>query len=321
MSLWKKLRHRIEAAALRFFAWLIPRLSRQSCVRLANALGEIGSRLDRRGRAVALGNVRCALGGSLSDAEQLDVVRASYRNFARTMLDLFWAPALARPENRHWLRIHFDPAAAAALTRSGGVLLTLHYGNWEYASLAGAWAGYPALCVAEEFKNAALTPIMTALRQTSGQTIIPQDKSMLRMLRAVKRGGFAALLTDLTLKPGQASTIIRAFGMEMCVSMMHAVLAQRGGARIVPAITTPDPDGGCTVRFCAPLEVSEGCTTRQIAQQCWDFYEPTIRAKPALWLWPYKHFRYKPRGAEHEYPFYSNESGAFEKLRRKELRG
>ena len=105
MSLWKRIRHRMETAALRFLAWWIPTLSRSQCLRLANALGALGARFDRRGRAVALANVECAFGDRFSAAQMEEIVRASYQNFARAMLDLFWSPALARPENRHWLRL------------------------------------------------------------------------------------------------------------------------------------------------------------------------------------------------------------------------
>ena len=321
MSLWKRIRHRIEAASVRLFAWLIPRLSRERCVRLANALGEISFLLDRRGRAVALANVKCALGDTLSAEQHRDVVRASYRNFARTMIDLFWAPALARPENRHWLRIHFWEGHIELLDvqKRGAVLLTLHLGNWEWASLSAPWGGHPCIAVTEEFKNPALTGIFRSLRETTGQTIIPQENSMMKMLRTVKRGGCTALLTDLTLRPQQASTVIRAFGMEMCVSMLHAVLARRGEAAIVPAMCIPDADGGATIHYLAPLKFPADASLQQISQMCWDHFEPHIRARPGLWLWPYKHFRYKPRGTSDAYPFYANESGAFEKLRRKEL--
>lgn len=143
---------------------------------------------------------------------------------------------------------------------------------------------------------------------------------MLKMLRAVKRGGYAAFLSDLTLRPGEASTVIRAFGMELCVSILHAVLALRGGAVVVPFLCMPDADGGYTSEMYPPLGISDGATPQQVAQQCWDFYEPHVRKNPGLWLWPYKHFRYRPRGAGREYPFYANESGAFEKLRQKEIR-
>ena len=66
---------------MRWLAWFVPRLSRGSCVRLANAVGALGYLLDRRGRAVALSNVECALGDALTEEQRKEVVRASYQNF------------------------------------------------------------------------------------------------------------------------------------------------------------------------------------------------------------------------------------------------
>ncbi len=321
MPLWKNIRHRMEAAVLRAVAWVIPRLSRDRCVRLANGLGEIAYRLDVRGRTVALENLQCAFGETMSPARREEVSRQSYRNFARTMLDLFWSPAFADPANRKWVRIESWPRPHEMLGpgKPGVMFLTLHFGNWEWANLACGFAGYTFPAVAEHFKNPALTPVFTRLREISGATIIPQENSLLRMLKTVKRGGVTAMLADLTVPPSQAATIIQAFGMELCVSVMHAVLAQRGNATIIPVISRPDPDGGCTMLVAPPLPLAPGATFREIAQQCWDFYEPQIRKNPGFWLWSYKHFRYRPRSATTSYPPYANESGAFEKLRRREL--
>jgi KDO2-lipid IV(A) lauroyltransferase len=314
---WKRIRHAIEAALCRLLAWWIPHLTRRSCIHFANGIGRVAFLLDRRGREVALANVECALGPGLTPEQRLEIVQASYRNFARTMVDLFWSPALARPRNRHWLRSTGWEHLRARLDREkrGAVLLTLHYGNWEWASLASAWDLLPCLAVAEVFKNPGLDALFKSLRQVSGQTIIPQEKSMLRMLRHVKREGTVAFLADLTVAPDQASAVIRAFDLEMCVSVLHGVLALRGNAYVVPALCTPQPDGSSLLEASPPLEIPADATPATIAQLCWDFYEPHIRANPALWLWPYKHFRYKPHATPVPYPFYANEWDAFDKLR------
>lgn len=317
MSRWKKFRYRLEAAGCRLLTRWIPRLPRDRCVRLANALGEIVFLLDARGRAVALTNVECALGPDVTPARRREIVRESYRNFARSMVDLFWAPALARPENRHWVRMEgFDPIHERTRSeKRGKVFLTLHYAHWEWANIACAWEGFPCVAVAEHFKNPHLDAIFGAPRQISGQKLIPQEKSMLRMLREVKRGGNAAFLADLTVPPDQASAVIKTFALEMCVSVLHGVLALRGDALIFPCICMPAPDGSAVFRAYAPLDIPADATPAAIAQICWNFYEPIIRANPGLWIWPYKHFRYRPREATAPYPFYSSTSPVFEARR------
>ena len=314
MSLWKKVRYSFEGAALRLLAWGVPRLSRLSCVHLSNAIGELGYRFDLRGRSVALANVQCAFPEATPD-EHRRIVRASYRNFVRTMVDLFWAPKVT---GKHLRVSGWDAVLERAGREKRGILyISLHAGNWEWANLACGLAGAPSIAVAENFANAAVAPIITRLREATGQTIIPQENSMLRMMRTVKRGGRAGFLCDLGVHPAQAATVIRIFGMEISASIIHAVLAGRADALLVALHTTPQPDGTCDVRA-EVIEIPEGLTPQQIAQNCWDHFEPRLRREPGLWMWPYKHFRYRPRAAEKTYPFYANENGAFEKLRKKE---
>jgi lauroyl/myristoyl acyltransferase len=234
------------------------------------------------------------------------------------MLDLFWAQRLT-PENwREFLHAEGFEEIRTQLAeeKRGTVFLCVHQGNWEWASLVCGYLGFGNAVVAENFKNPRLTEIFRKLREHSGQTIIAQESSLLRMLRAVKRGGATGMLIDLNLRPTQAATVIEGFGMKMCVPLLHAVLAQRAGALLVPVVTEPRADG--TVRIVAHPGVAfpEGASVQEIAQRCWDVFEPIVRARPELWLWPYKHFRYKPRDAGHPYPAYANESGKFEKLRR-----
>ncbi len=102
----------------------------------------------------------------------------------------------------------------------------------------------------------------------------------------------------------------------MCATYMHAILAQRTGARLVPMTTLPNPDGTCRVIIHPPLVIPAGSTGQQIAQIAWNFLEKLIREKPELWMWVYKHWRFKPKGETRPYPYYAHESGKFEKLAR-----
>jgi len=317
MPFWKRIRHYLETASCRLLAWWIPHLSRKSCIHFANGIGTVAYLLDRRGRGVALANLECALGPDLTATQRREIAQASYRNFARTMVDLFWAPALARPENRHWLRATDWRPLRERLEREkrGAVIISLHFGHWEWGSLAAAWNGFPSMAVAENFKNPGLNALFKSLREVSGQTIIPQEKSMLRLLRHVKRGGSMAFLGDLTVPPIQASAAVRTFALEMCVSVLHGVLALRGDALVIPSLCLPEPDGGARLMAFEPLDIPPGATPATIAQLCWDHYEPIIRGNPALWLWSYKHFRYKPHATTTQYPPYANEWDAFDLLR------
>ncbi len=319
MSRWKNIRYRLERGGLELLAWLIPRLPRRVCIWLSAMCGEIAFACDGQGRAVAEENLECAFGERYSPRQRRQIARASYRNFARTMLDLFWAQNLTAENYRDYLHLEGFETVRERHARSpgGSIAITVHLGNWEWAGLALGFAGIPTFIVAENFKNPLLTETFHRLREVSGNTIIAQENSMLRLLKTVKRGSGTGMLLDLSLHPTQAATIIEGFGLKMCVSFLHAVLAQRAGTLLVPLETIPLPDGTCRVIAHPPVDFPAAATPHEIAQRCWDVFEPILRANPESWLWPYKHFRYRPRDASRPYPAYANDSSDFEKLLRR----
>jgi len=319
ISRWKKFRYRMEWLLLAGVAWSIPRLPRRICLELARFLGSLAYQVDRRGREVALANLAVVFGARYGESERRSIARRSYQNFARTMLDLFWSPRLTQENWRNYIEMAGDVEGFLRTRESdptpGGVIMCVHWGNFEWASLGAGFLGSSTMIVTETFKNARLSTLFSEARATSGHTIISQENSMIRLLKVVKRGGLAGMLIDLTFPPGQVSVAIDAFGHKMSVTFLHAVLAQRGGALLIPMHGEPLPDGRVRAVFESPISVPEGATPQQIAQICWDHFEPRIRERPELWMWAYKHWRYRPRAASPgDYPFYANCSAKFEEL-------
>ena len=264
---------------------------------------------------MALANIEAAFGERFSPKERAGIARASYCDFARTMLDLLWSPALTRENFRRYMRIKGIEVLENLRDRGeGAIVMCIHHGNFEWASQACALAGWSGVIVTQEFKNEQIGRVFKRCREASGQRIIGQEKSMIRMLKHVKKGGNSGMLLDLNIQPGEASTIIETFGMKLCASYLHSVLALRAGARLVPLEGRSQPDGTCDVLIHPPIEITPDATYRQVAQKCWDFFEPVIRDHPHHWLWSYKHWRYKPAGAEKDYPFYSHRNKAFDEL-------
>ena len=90
----RKIRYRLEWLGLKFATKFFPLLSRKACYRLALLLGSLAAVLDRRGRRVALSNLRVAFGDEISIEGRTQIVRESYQHFARTMTRFFLEPRL-----------------------------------------------------------------------------------------------------------------------------------------------------------------------------------------------------------------------------------
>jgi len=314
-SKWKMVRHRLEWLACAALAYSLPWLPRQVCVALAYGLGWVAFYADARGRRIALANLACVFPEKTEEARRV-IARRSYQNFARTMLDLFWSRRLNKKNWRRYIEVQTDEEVfRCEAAAHGAVSMCVHWGNFEWSSHAVGFLGVPTQVIAEPFKNPLLGPLFNGAREISGQMIIPQENSMIRLLKVVKRKGAAGMLGDLTLPPDQAAVPITTFGRKMCVTFLHAVLIQRGGARMFPVEGVPLPDGRCCVVIHPALVFRDGASLQEIAQACWDFFEPRVREQPEFYLWSYRHWRYRPReAAPEDYPFYANVSEKFEEL-------
>jgi KDO2-lipid IV(A) lauroyltransferase len=305
----------MEWLAVKGAGSLVPLLSRRACSRLGRFIGRSAFRLDKRNRRVAISNLEAAFGNQFSPAEREKIARESYVQFARTIFDLFWTPRLT-PEN-FWRYAEFanlERLRAEIAASDSCIFAVFHYGNFEWLSPGVAWSGMPTHVVTQEFKNPLLDDIFRRLREHAGHTSVPRNQAIIRLYKTLRKSGRVALLVDTTLPPHHPTVVIDCFGLKTIVTVAHAWLYEKTRAPLIPIYCEPLPDGRCRIVAQSKVEVPAGATHQEIAQLCWNAFEPVVRQNPAPWLWMYKHWRYKPAGTARDYPFYSQESPFFEQI-------
>lgn len=314
-SRWKRVRYQLEWIGLSLAAKLVPLLSRKNCFHLARILGALASIIDRHGYKVALENLKVALGDQLSEPQRRKIARESFQHFARTMVDLLWSPRLTRQNLSRYVEFqNFDETSRGTGPERSAIVACCHYSNFEWLSLACGLLDFKNAILAQEFKNSLLNPIFTRIREQSGHEIIPRERGLVRLYKVLRRKGRIALLVDLTVRPRQGGVAIDCLGLKKSVPSVHAWLHERTGAPIIPAHCESLPDGRYRVIFHPKIENTAGMTHQQIAQACWDSFEPYVRRNPAPWLWMYKHWRYQPANSTRPYPFYAHVSRRFEEI-------
>jgi Kdo2-lipid IVA lauroyltransferase/acyltransferase len=314
---WKRQRYWLEYGGLRSAAGLISLLPWRWIGPLAGFVGSIFFTFDRHRRKVTLDNLRCAFGNRFSETEFHAIGRKSYGVFARTALELLWSGNLSHTVLDEIITTEgLDPMPAHGAAGRPALYFCLHAGNFEWLSQITCrhFGNFPV--IAQKLKNPLLGPLFDAWRSSLGQQIMPQKGAMLRTIRHLKEGGKMGMLIDLNLKPSEAPVVIRCFGHLLTpVTRLPAELALRNGAALVPVACLPRPDGGYIVRYLPELSVTPASTVEEIAQACWDALEPSLHEHPELWLWSYKHWRYRPEGSAGEgYPFYANTHEEYQEL-------
>jgi KDO2-lipid IV(A) lauroyltransferase len=311
---WKKFRYRLEWVALKSVATIIPLLSRKACYRLGQAIGSLAATFDRGNYRVALSNLEAAFGDALSPARREEIARESYQHFARTVVDLFWSPSLTKENYSRYIEVENLELVQEAMKPGNGIIFACcHYSNFEWVAVAANFFGVQSALITQEFKNPLLDAIFVGLRESSGQRVIPRGGGVLRLFKTLRGGGHVAILTDLTI-PAQFPTVpIDCFGMKTSVTFAHVWAHRRAGATIIPVHCEPLPEGRYRIVFHPRMEFPAEASFQEMAQACWERFEPVVRANPVPWLWMYKHWRYRPAAADPAgYPFYSNVSPAFE---------
>jgi len=314
-SQWKRVRYRLEWLALRLAVKLVPLLPRKGCFYLAHFLGALMPIFDRHRYGVALNNLEVAFGNQLSIQQRRKIARESFEHFARTMLDLLWSLRLTRENFSRYIELqNFEETERGTGPERSVMIACYHYSNFEWLSLACGFLDLKGTIISQEFKNSLLDPIFKKLREQSGHELIPRERGLVRLYKVLRRKGRTALLVDLTVPPSRGAVAIVCFGLKANVTSAHAWLHERSGAPIIPAHCEPLPGGRYRLVFHPKIDNTTGMTHQQIAQACWNSFEPYARKNPAPWLWMYKHWRYRPEHADRAYPFYANYLRPFEDM-------
>jgi lauroyl/myristoyl acyltransferase len=314
---WKRQRYSLECLGLKAASALVCLLPWRAIGPLASVVGSLFFSVDRHRREVTLANLRSAYGTRFSERELHTIGRKSYGVFARTAFELLWSPNLSREVlDRIMTTEGLDPMPPHGAEGKPALYFCLHAGNFEWLSQITCrhFGTFPV--IAQNLKNPLLGPLFDEWRSSLGQQIMPQKGAMLRTIRHLRDGGKMGMLIDLNLKPSEGPVVIRCFAHLLTpVTRLPAELALRTGAALVPVECLPRPDGGYIVRYLPELRVAEGASPEQIAQACWDALEPGLHSHPELWLWSYKHWRYRPMGTQGSgYPFYAGEYQPFQEL-------
>jgi len=318
-SRWKRIRYRLEWIGVLLATKLIPLFSRKACYHLAQLAGALLSSFDRHRHDVALSNLEAAFGDKLSPSERRKITRESFQHFARTMVDLLWSPRLTQKNFSRYIELQNLEELAHGTGPERSVLIACyHYSNFEWLSLASGFLDLKGTIISQQFKNSLLDPIFKKLREQSGHELVPRERGIMRLYKVLRRKGRTALLVDLTVPPSQGAVAIDCFGLKTSVTSAHAWLHERTGVPIIPAHCEPLPDGRYRLIFHPKITNTAGMTHQQIAQACWNSFEPYVRKNPAPWLWMYKHWRYLPASPGRAYPFYANFYRPFEDMLKRE---
>jgi len=269
-------------------------------VSFGTRLGQLGFFLRLR-RSVGEENLTIAF-PELSQSERRRILRRSYENLGRTLVEIARLPTLSDDAIR--ARARYDPASLQYLAHATGrgkgvIFITAHLGNCELLALSHALHHKPFHVVGRALRNPLFDRDILRMRARVGNVISRRQdfSSMRKMILHMKAGGTVGIVIDQCPRRG---VVVPFFGKDTLCHRGPAMLALRTGAVVVPAFIRPDHevDGGRILYVGPEVRVERGKTSeesvRLLTARMQEIIENEVRARPQEWLWTHKRWKRAP---------------------------
>lgn len=294
----REVRNRFIFGLLQLVIGLLARVPLERALQWADRGGDLMYRFARGPRRLALEHVELAFGESMPAAAREKIVRASFRNVVRCLVEVLKFDAI-RPQLESYVEVEgWEHAEAVRALQRGAIVITGHIGNWEILAAYFALKKLPIAAIARRMHDPRINELLLAFRSANGvQTILRESPSSSReILTVLRNNGVLAMLIDQDTHAPSIS--VPFFGRQARTPAAAAALALRRDLPVVAAFAQRRPGGGHRLTILPQLRIEPtGDRKRDVLELTKLFsrvIEDRIRANPVEWVWWHRRWRRGP---------------------------
>ncbi len=293
----RKLRHRIELAGVRLLVALPRGFPLRVSVKLGGVLGILAFDVVRVRRGVTLENLNRAFGDSFGAGEKVRIGRASYVNFAKSIIEFASLGRLKKEDYPRIVRFEGLEHLEGPLARGHGVIaVTGHFGSWELLGAGVASCGLPVDFLVGEQANSLVNDLMNDLRRSAGIGIIERGVAARGVFEALKKGRIVALLADQDA--GKAGVFVDFFGSPASTFQGPAQFACRTGSPLVGCAIVRRADETHDAILFPPIYPKAGvdrdAEVLRLTREHMKILEDCVRRYPEQYFWAHRRWKTKP---------------------------
>lgn len=284
---WTPAWQRLALALLLRLTGHVQRLSRPRAMRLGERLGRWAHAIARRYRRKALRNLYLVHGETMTPREREDLVRRVFLHFGKLLVDFLRMPALDAAEQKALVSRceGFEHVEAGLAAGRGVIILTAHFGNWEFLGRWLALQNVPLTVVARAPEDPTFSGYIRQMRESAGYKQLDKGASARELLARLRHGEAVGILPD----QNSGDVFVPFFGVPVGTVAGPASLGLRTGAAVVPSYCLLEPDDTYRMVFLPPLDThSTGDANADVARVMTEanrVLEEMIRRHPDQWLW------------------------------------
>jgi lauroyl/myristoyl acyltransferase len=206
---------------------------------------------------------------------------ASFRHYARTSVDFVWQYGVpAHQMHRHFRAYGLEHANRALDEFGGGAFALAHFGSWDVAAGCALASGLRITTVMAPVGSDLVTRIAAWARRRQDLEVLVSSNAARGLIRAVRRGRFAAILSDIPER-GETATV------DFCGGpvVFSTAAAWLGRVARVPVMPVECWRSGGLYRLVIhpPVHVDPGENDAKVMQRVATALEVAVRRAPEWW--------------------------------------
>lgn len=252
-------------------------------------------------RRIVHANIEQVFGQRYSALEKKQLALKFYSHLATSLKEMFQLRFMSEKALCEKVEVRGHERLLEVAAQGRGVLvLTGHFGNWEFAPLGG-------ILNFKQFKgqfhfirrtlgNKTIERILFRRYYRAGLNVIPKKNSLQQVTQALEQNHAVVFVLDqhasLANRDGIAAEF---FGKPAGTYRSLASIARHTGIPVVPAAGYRQPDGRHVLAFHEPIVWQEGQTTHESIYLNTRAYnealEKIILEHPEQWLWLHRRWK------------------------------
>lgn len=215
----------------------------------------------------------------------------SYARMARSLVEFLHTPRYTDAEILERVTIENEGALDELLAEGrGAVLLSGHFGNWEWLARRVAAAGHPFAVLFKEPGDPVLADRLRRTRAAAGIEQIEYD-DMRGAIRWLRKGRVLGIVMDQEPRRSSEGVVAPLFGQPTMTHVGPFRLARMAGAPLLTFFCRATGGGRYQARL-EPLPASESADPETaVGEEAARFnarLEAAVRRDPEHWMWMYK---------------------------------
>jgi KDO2-lipid IV(A) lauroyltransferase len=220
----------------------------------------------------------------------------SYKSFAITLAEILYMPAMSKEEIKKQVVCSNQELIKKKYEENNGViLLSAHFGNWEYiANSVAAQLNISFSVIIKPQRNPYVTNWMNKARTKWNNEIVPLGISIKQTYQTLKDKKIVAMVADQ--RGPEESIKIKFFRSDLSVHTGPAVLSLKTGAPILYGISVRQADYSYKTVISEiskeNLPDANDEKIKELSQRHMTYLESYIRKYPEQWLWMHKRWKH-----------------------------